>query len=569
MTTVASIPAVSSSATLWATPSKEWVIPAKPKPGRKPKKDPLPPPTDDPEVDAKGRRVQNRAAQRAFRERKQNQLAELQLKVQQYEQGEIERNVALQNIAKRLKEENEKLRKENSLLQERLAAVEQERDTLREVSRKRWREEASPCNSDSAMNAPQPKRAKVSIDPFDAFNHEPATPTPYTSSPSSIASSPSSFEHSSFSPIPSLPPRDVPVFGQPNTLSNIFDFISSGKTNVFEAGGGLDNFNCGFCTDSTPCVCRELAMQSSAEQRFPAPPLKVEHTERRPLSLQADVQQLATPQAQPLLQSEQEHASILDNLPAYQPPVPLRRRNAGKPATNSIFPVSFPSSTAVPTCTGDPSNCPACADDAFGKAFCAAISKSVASNNPCNACPSRSGGGGCGSSGGGCCGNPAGCGSGRGSGSPAATANNAAAQSAPAAPAEPDDTISCDDAWRQIKSHPNVSFADLDLLADVVARRSKCTGPRVEIFPAPGSVTPERGLSPPTVPSVAAPSPTVAAPPADTRFPVPSRSGRHSPSLQLVPQEVLVQCGRQRVREVNADGVRDALRLLDLKFSLP
>lgn len=562
MSAVTSIPPVSSSATLWATPSKEWVIPAKPKPGRKPKKDPPPSTTDDTEVDAKGRRVQNRAAQRAFRERKQNQLAELQLKVQQYEQGEIERNVALQNIAKRLKEENEKLRKENSLLQEKLAAVEQERDTLREVSRKRWRDDGSPSGSDSGMSAPQPKRPKVSEDIFDGFGHTPATPTPYTSSPSSIASSPSSFEHSSFSPMPSLPPsRDVSVFGQPNTLSNIFDFISSAKTNVFEPGGGLDNFNCGFCTDTSPCVCRELAMQTTVEQRFPTPSLKVEHTERRPVSLPSNLQQPAAPQPQP------EHTSILDNLPAYQPPVPLRRRNAGKPATKSIFPVSYPSSTAPPTCTGDPSNCPACADDAFGKAFCAAISKSVASNNPCGDCPSRSGGGGCGTSGG-CCGNPAGCGRSRGSAPSVASASNTAPQPAAAVPGKPNDTISCDDAWRQIKSHPNVSFADLDLLADVVARRSKCTGPRVEIFPAPGTVTPERGISPPTVPPVAAAMPSVSAPPVDTRFPGPRDRGRLSPSLQLVPQEVLVQCGRQRVREVNADGVRDALRLLDLKFSL-
>ena len=474
-------------------------------------------------------------------------------------------------MAKRLKEENEKLRKENTLLQEKLAAVEQERDSLREVSRKRWRDETPQSSSDGLMNAPQPKRPRVSVDPFDSLSHTPTTSSPYTSSPSSLASSPSSFEHSSFSPIPSLPPsRDVPVFGQPNTLSSIFDFISSGKTHVFEPGGGLDTFNCGFCTDSSPCVCRELAMQSAAEERYPAHSLKVEHIESRPADLQVDLQQpLATPQSPPLPQAQR--TSILDDLPAYQPPVLLRRRNCGKPATNSIFPVSNPSSTTEPTCTGDPSNCPACADDAFGKAFCSAISKSVTSNMPCSGCPSRSGSGGCCSSPGSrCCGNPAGCGRGRESLPSIATLTATAPQPSPAAPVPvaATDTISCDDAWRQIKSHPNVNFADLDLLADVVARRSKCTGPRAEIFPAPGSVTPERGISPPTVPPVA----TQAAPtsaPAGARFPGPDRDrGRLSPSLQLVPQEVLVQCGRQRIREVNADGVRDALRLLDLKFSL-
>lgn len=58
------------------------------------------------------------AAQRAFRERKQSQLAELQARVEQYERGEIERNVALQAAAKRLKEENDALKKENAELKQ-------------------------------------------------------------------------------------------------------------------------------------------------------------------------------------------------------------------------------------------------------------------------------------------------------------------------------------------------------------------------------------------------------------------------------------------------------------------
>ncbi len=67
------------------------------------------------------------AAQRAFRERKQSQLAELQARVQSYEQGEIERNVALQNIAKKLKDENEQLRRENEALKDELQRLKSER----------------------------------------------------------------------------------------------------------------------------------------------------------------------------------------------------------------------------------------------------------------------------------------------------------------------------------------------------------------------------------------------------------------------------------------------------------
>ena len=136
------------------------------------------------------------------------------------------------------------------------------------------------------------------------------------------------------------------------------------------------------------------------------------------------------------------------------------------------------------------------------------------------------------------------------------------------------ETIPCDAAWRQIKSHPNAAFTDLSLLAEVVARRSKCTGPRVEITPAPGAITPERGLSPGlSLPPFAQPfdsqSIILTDPHAQYHERQRSRGNGTASPPQLVPQDVLVKCGRQRVREVMADGVRDALRLLDASFGAP
>ncbi|KAG9080641.1 hypothetical protein FS749_007952, partial [Ceratobasidium sp. UAMH 11750] len=117
-------------ATLYAQPTKEWVIPAKPKPGRKPKREE---PVGDEEggSDFKAKKVQNRAAQRAFRERKQSQLADLQARLTQYEQGEIERNVALQTVAKKLKEENERLKSDNEKLREEGDRVREENMLMR------------------------------------------------------------------------------------------------------------------------------------------------------------------------------------------------------------------------------------------------------------------------------------------------------------------------------------------------------------------------------------------------------------------------------------------------------
>ncbi|KAI0652196.1 hypothetical protein C8Q79DRAFT_896691 [Trametes meyenii] len=577
MSTAAPPPAVSSSSTLWATASKEWVIPAKPKPGRKPKKDVAPPPQDGAETDSKGRRVQNRAAQRAFRERKQSQLAELQARVQQYEQGEIERNVALQNIAKRLKEENEKLRQENAALKEKVTQLEER------VSQKRPRDDFSPQSPYSISQSPAKKRVKVSIDALNSLTQSSFPPISYASSPSAVSSADSSDAHSSFSPVP-MPQsaRDTPIFPQTFGLNGIFEIATSGKTSLFEPGGALDTFDCGLCNENTPCFCREMALQQVNERMptvNPMSPMKLETADPTPAPTSSSP---VAPQP----------SSILDNLPAYQAPVPLRRR-APNPSLQPIFPISLsssePSKPEVPSCTGDPTNCPACADDAFGKAFCAAISKSVACSSPCKDCPGREGGCG-GSSGSGCCGNPGACGRGgadsggssmavaAGSGSGATSAGTAAPLTSSLLMSEPlatTETIPCDAAWRQIKSHPNAAFTDLSLLADVVARRTKCTGPRVEISPAPGAVTPERGVSPgislpPSYTQQHDSQPILLTDP-HAQYHERQRTranGTSSPPL-LVPQEVLVKCGRQRVREVMADGVRDALRLLDARFAVP
>ena len=272
-----------------------------------------------------------------------------------------------------------------------------------------------------------------------------------------------------------------------------------------------------------------------------------------------------------------ERVSILDNLPAYQPPVPLRRRPVN-PGLKTLFPVSpstaasttaKPTTSAPATCSGDPSNCLACADDVFGKAFCTAIGESVASDIPCADCPDRPQSNAVKNPTRLCCGNPGMCGSG------------SCTSSRPSPLTLPDsdmstDTMPTNDAWRQLKSHPNVAFADLSLLADVVARRSKCTGPRVVISPPPRCITPERTVTPTPHQAIS----QISADESSDNHPIlltdPHAHYREKHHRQthplpspprLVPHEELVKCNRPRlVREVHAEAVRDALRLLDAKF---
>ncbi|KAK0739332.1 hypothetical protein B0T21DRAFT_284402 [Apiosordaria backusii] len=98
-------PGPGSQPTAMSMTSKEWVIPPRPKPGRKPATDT--PPTK--------RKAQNRAAQRAFRERRAARV------------GELEEQLDEQ------KEEHERVVQE---LQERINHLEAERQTLR--SRCQW-----------------------------------------------------------------------------------------------------------------------------------------------------------------------------------------------------------------------------------------------------------------------------------------------------------------------------------------------------------------------------------------------------------------------------------------------
>ena len=361
-----------------------------------------------------------------------------------------------------------------------------------------------------------------------------------TPSTPSLVSSPSSHISSENrpSPLPTQNPVQADVmFPSPvSTLDTIFNFPPGPKSPAYGGTHSLGGaFECGLCTDCTSCVCREMALN------HPSTPFKTETT----TVSAASMVHVELPPA-----SQIGAQSILDNLPPYQPPVPLRRRPEVRPL-RSLFPV-VPSSgspsqvTQSVGCSGDPSNCLACADDVFGQAFCAAVGESLACSDPCADCPRAS----------------------------ASDTNyrdrpDSTHASSQEGGTSAEETIPTSDAWRQLKSHPNVSFADLTLLAEVVARRSKCAGPTVVISPPPGSITPERTSSPARPmndPSAGGDSDVIllSDPHANYHMKERERSACSSPNLV---QEELVRCSRTRsVREVHTAGVREALALLDSRF---
>jgi len=399
--------------------------------------------------------------------------------------------VALQNIARRYKEDNERLRAENAALQQKVAQLEVGKLV---VTATIYQPRKRAANADDNASVQSKKRVKTDTEPL-------SLPSPYPSSPSS-ASSMESY------PSPTFEPRSVPHHtGLPET--SLFPNYPTEANNLVRtsAVGDMDplfgKFDCGFCDDSTPCVCREIFHQHVADRigRPNQPMITIDHIEASGVSSSL---------------RSQAQSSILDHLPAYQPPVPLRRRAPDKQTNggNSIFPVAEP----PPTCSGDPRNCRACESDDFGKAFCDAVNDLMAASGASNTMDT--------------------------SGDPAPTSTIKVEPGTQA-------MVPCDDAWRQLKSHPNVEFSDLKLLADVVARRSKCTGPRVVISPALGSVTPERVATP-----------TVAS----------SGSSRFS----TLPRDILdtpdgvgvTRHPRVGIRAVPMEAVQAALDLLDAKSTM-
>ncbi|KAK9389788.1 hypothetical protein V1515DRAFT_583904 [Lipomyces mesembrius] len=91
-------------------PSKEWVLPPRPKPGRKPSTEA--PPTK--------RKAQNRAAQRAFRDRRAARVVELEERLQELESEKEEKEIRLTSTLIRISAENQELKSVTDELKQQL-----------------------------------------------------------------------------------------------------------------------------------------------------------------------------------------------------------------------------------------------------------------------------------------------------------------------------------------------------------------------------------------------------------------------------------------------------------------
>lgn len=425
--------------------SRDWVIPPRPKPGRKPATDT--PPTK--------RKAQNRAAQRAFRERRAARVQELEEQIKEIEDGHEVRVAALTEQISNLSREVEQCREEMNWWRDRSHSLEKEVSIERSAKEALVKEFRTSLSSSSRNKSPVipdsvrlPPRSRpstrssragdVAVTSADRNEEDGAENVPLGCSNCSSTHC-QCIEDAFAMPIDTNesirarhPPHGVGSPERENAEPAIkadpeemeIDFTSRLAGAPAQATSNNDTTNaeassppvdpCGFCQDGTPCICAEMAAQEQTRHRN---------------------------------SFENNRLAPIQSLSQFTPPP-----SDGDARSE----VTLPSiGQATNPCANGPGTCAQCLADPRSTLFC----KTLAASRSASGTPS--GGGCCGGKGadGGCC---------MSRNAPAAqfTPNTAAMPPRPTAPkpASPNAlTLSCADAFTTLSRHPNFSRASDEL----------------------------------------------------------------------------------------------------------
>ncbi|KIX09217.1 uncharacterized protein Z518_00296 [Rhinocladiella mackenziei CBS 650.93] len=257
----ASPSSTSSSAPLSLT-SKEWIIPPRPKPGRKPATDT--PPTK--------RKAQNRAAQRAFRERRAARVGELEEHLKQVEEEHEHEQELLRRTIEKLEKEVEQYRVDLVNWMDRCHQLEGELAALKSTpaaprsSQETTSQDEPPASADTEINdnavgcgnCTLDTRCQCIDDAFTAMGGEAAT----------LAHQQEKRPHS---PAPAAGEKRIKL--EPEEAMEIdFTAVYASKhaTGVPRPEDRSPTSAvadpCGFCTDGTPCICAEMAAEQEQVQ---------------------------------------------------------------------------------------------------------------------------------------------------------------------------------------------------------------------------------------------------------------------------------------------------------------
>lgn len=220
--------------------TKEWVIPPRPKPGRKPATDT--PPTK--------RKAQNRAAQRAFRERRAARVGELEEQLDQQKSENDQRMATYKDTIRDLELEVQSFRSRCLLLENMLERERKERlqaETMLETMRRQ--SDARPVLRTASLPDPAYQSS------YSSGQSHPQTQQRHTRQ--SIAE-PSSQGSNTLPPITNTPGASAPNHGYFDTDANLTcgNCEPSGRCACVEE---VLNAGCGNCGSGASCKCAEEA----------------------------------------------------------------------------------------------------------------------------------------------------------------------------------------------------------------------------------------------------------------------------------------------------------------------
>jgi len=321
--------------------SREWVVPPRPKPGRKPATDT--PPTK--------RKAQNRAAQRAFRERRAARVGELEEQLKEIEDQNDQEQESLRSTVSELERSLEKCQADLSTWVDKCRKLEAELAQAHEQLSKQHNQSATATaattNSDTVVsdttigcgNCTLDSHCQCIDDVVQGMTGEAdvSTRDRRAHSPDGAAHKKIKLEHSESD---SMEIDFTAVFSKTSSIQR-----------QHTSAVVLDP--CGFCSDGTPCICAEVA----AEQ------------ERQNL----------TRSNSPTVQSRPGQRQMAQFTP---PP------SEGDVATGSI--------PAILSCAGGPGTCAQCQADPNSTLFCKSLAASRAKDvDAAGCCGGRGPDGGC------------------------------------------------------------------------------------------------------------------------------------------------------------------------------
>lgn len=332
--------------------SREWIIPPRPKPGRKPATDTPP----------SKRKAQNRAAQRAFRERRAARVNELEDQIKQIEDDHDRESDTLRAQVTHLEKEVEQYRTDLVAWAERCRRLENELAEARSSNRTPTQKaDEAPREDDTSVGCGKctlETRCQCIDEAFDAMGGvEPSG----SSSGEKRAHSPPQGNPSKrikTEPQDALEIDFTAVYSRPQVTHQTAEVSPVSATAMADP--------CGFCSDGTPCICAEMA----AEQEAAAAQLS-----NRPHAAQG---------------SGRRHPPSLSQFtpPPSEGDVSLSSASVPPPNNNNT--------TANP-CANGPGTCAQCRADPNSTLFCKSLaaSRAQSSQTPTGCCGGRSAAGGC------------------------------------------------------------------------------------------------------------------------------------------------------------------------------